>query len=56
MDEELVLDRGNVNAEAQGNLMAFGFARRASTRGPGSKLSSRSVSGSVRGSLMSPGP
>ncbi|MEV4835924.1 hypothetical protein AB0K05_15465 [Nonomuraea sp. NPDC049486] len=26
MDEELILDRGNVNVEARGNLMAFGFA------------------------------
>ncbi|NRQ38495.1 hypothetical protein HII36_42715 [Nonomuraea sp. NN258] len=26
MDEELILDRENVNVEARGNLMAFGFA------------------------------
>ncbi|MER6950700.1 hypothetical protein ABT294_42450 [Nonomuraea sp. NPDC000554] len=26
MDEELVLDQGNVNAEARGNLVAFGIA------------------------------
>jgi hypothetical protein len=26
VDEELVLDRGNVNVEARGNLMAFGFS------------------------------
>ncbi|MEU1393628.1 MULTISPECIES: hypothetical protein [unclassified Nonomuraea] len=26
LDEELVLDRGHVNAEARGNLMTFGFA------------------------------
>lgn len=25
-DEELILNRGNVNAEARGNLVAFGFA------------------------------
>ncbi|MEU6723478.1 hypothetical protein ABZ917_07185 [Nonomuraea wenchangensis] len=34
MDEELILDRGNVNAEARGNLMAFGFASEGFDAGP----------------------
>jgi hypothetical protein len=34
VDEELVLDRGNVNVEARGNLMAFGFAPEGFDAGP----------------------
>jgi hypothetical protein len=34
VDEELVLDRGNVNMEARGNLMAFGFAPEGFDAGP----------------------
>jgi hypothetical protein len=56
LDEELVLDRGNVNAEARGNLMAFDFVPEGFDAGPWSRLLSRSVSGSVRGSLMLLGP
>jgi hypothetical protein len=34
VDEELVLDRGNVNVEDRGNLMTFGFTPESFDAGP----------------------